>query len=825
MICFKKKHKRIFRYLIAALLFQLFSSTLSGVNLNLSKDQTIDILNSKGITNKKLHNKVKAVVEKKSKNSLKNNKNIQVLKNKEKTVDIQSKIEKLFFMMPNFEEDEDIKRNLFKSKPYKIESYASEKVKQFGYSMFSRPVNVDQAPHNIPVNDNYVLGPGDSINVYLWGKVEDHVELTVDRQGKVIFPKIGQIYLSGLKFKDVKRVIKDKLNKMFVNFDLTITLGKLRSVRVYILGDVQTPGAYNISSLSTVFNALYIAGGPTKMGTLRNIKFIKNGKIISKIDLYKYLIKGNMKHDPTLEEDCTIFVPPIGNVVKISGLVKRPAIYEIKDNTTIDDLVKLAGGLTIRTYYKRMQVLRVENGEYMKVMDLAFKDYKGLKKKIKKTKIKNGDQVYVFPITNTIRNYVTVKGNISRAGDYELTEKFTLRELIEQAEGILPGTYKERVDIFRFSDTGEREIIPVNLREEPSFELAEWDYIRIYSKKDIYGIKEVSINGAVKKSGKYNLYENMRLSDLIFLAKPDDFAELKQVEIHRRLLSGEQEKVEINYEDIMKYKGSEKNITLKPMDEVYIKRKKAPRIKAVISGEVKYPGTYVITEGERISSLIERAGGYTKEAFLQGAVFTRKYQEGQRAVQDQTLIRDEEKKLIYEQKLVGRLPENIDINNKILDAQKKSLDILRKQMDNVKNRIIISLEKINDRKKSEYNLKIKHGDRLNIPSTPATVRVIGGVQSPSTMLYISGRKIDYYLEKAGGFTPYAEIDRVFVFKSDGSVKRNVKDIDLGDLVYVPERVIVPFDIMMAIKETLSVFKTISEGIISIVVINTFVNSL
>ncbi|MEI8175565.1 MAG: SLBB domain-containing protein, partial [Candidatus Omnitrophota bacterium] len=365
---------------------------------------------------------------------------------------------------------------------------------QSGFNTGTADTDGDFSPFNspteIPMISDYVLGPGDKLRISVWGQLQESFPVTVDAEGKIMLPKIGPLYLWGVKFSDAEQQIKDALGKNYTNIQITVSLAQLRTIKVFVLGEAVRPGAYTISALSNAFNALYAAGGPTKTGSLRKIKLVRKGAADRIIDLYDVLLKGENSQDYKLEGSETIFVSPIGDVIGVAGNVKRPAIYELNGKAKLADCLAMAGGLSSVAYLQRIQLERVKDHDRKVVLDLEFKSLEDLTNSPNNLDIQDGDLVIVFPITSARYNFVSITGSVLRPGDYELKEGMILKDLIAKAGGVLPGTYLKRAEIARFKGDQMREIIAVDLTElasgseEGKTLLKEWDVITLYSQRE-----------------------------------------------------------------------------------------------------------------------------------------------------------------------------------------------------------------------------------------------------------------------------------------------------------------------------------------------------
>ncbi len=665
-------------------------------------------------------------------------------------------------------------------------------VQQFGYSIFRDKQEAGFALTDIPVGPDYVLGPGDKLVIHIWGKLENKIEETLDQSGKISIPKVGDIYLTGIRFGQVEGVIKKELEKYYVNFELSVTIGKLRTFKVFVLGDVENPGAYDVSSLSTAFMALYAAGGPTKMGTLRNIHLKRNDRTVQVIDLYRYLLRGERNQDPKLQALDTIFVPPIGDVVKIEGEVKRNGIYEIQDNTSLFEAVSnLAGGLLHTSYSRRIQLERVgesSKGERRIMQEVTVDAIDAFKSKLKDVSVRNGDVIRVQPILETKYNVVTILGNVLRPNSYQYRSGMTLRGLINAAEGFKEETYLSRVDVYRYVSDNQRKIMALDYScsENCDFPLEDRDAIRIYSKNEIVGDQYVFIEGPVKKPGKYKLMDNMRISDVVFLAGIGPQADLEKAELFRKTNGEKDQVIAFHPKEIISSQNHVENSFLKDGDKVFLRINSTNiRLKhIVISGQVTYPGTYMAQEDERLSSVLKRAGGYTHQAFLSGAVFKRESIRGVETQGQKKIFDEERKRLIYDQTRLGALNEHSEM------VYQQSLAFLKDKIQENSGRIVIGLASLDKFEGSKDDILMEDGDSLFIPETPSSIHVIGGVQFPSSIVYESNKSLDYYVNQVGGYTEFADRGNIQVIKPNGSISSAGAALERGDSIYIPEKIVI-----------------------------------
>jgi len=651
----------------------------------------------------------------------------------------------------------------------------------------------------IPVSDDYILGPGDKLIINLWGNIQQKFDLDIDGEGKIILPQAGPLYLWGVKFVDAKKMIEENLYKFYTNFQINVSMGKLRSIKVFILGEAKNPGAYTASSLSTVFDILYQAAGPSKIGSLRRIKLTRANKSEEMIDFYAYLLQGDKSQDSKLDAGDSIFIPPIGGVVGVAGNVKRPAIYELKGNSiSMSELLETAGGISAVGYLQRIQVERIKDHQRKVVFDLEFENTQTLKNSASNIMLQDGDLVLISAVTPIRHNYVSVAGSIQRPGDYELKPDMKLKDLIDEAEGVIPGAYLERAELSRFRDDKTREVIPVNLSrllskdESENIELKEWDRIYVFTKSEVIPTFFVRIEGAVYKPGEYELTDNMRLSDIIFRAGGlKKTTSLKNAELYRRVLGEAPKIITVDLANVFDPRMKECDLYLQEGDQFFIREevKWLKQIEINISGEVVYPGIYAVSSGERLSSVVKRAGGYTDRAFLPGAIFTRRSVERYQRQMIKKFVDSEQEAILKEESSLA-----INLSDSLSTARREMIKYRQKQLQAMESadligRVVIKLGQLDKFEGSDNDIILENSDTLTIPVVPSSVQVIGNVYAPNAIAYSKGKGIDFYINKAGGFTKNADKKGIFVIKPSGEAVGKFTSaikIETGDTIIVPE---------------------------------------
>ncbi|GFE60880.1 SLBB domain-containing protein [Geobacter sp. AOG2] len=657
-------------------------------------------------------------------------------------------------------------------------------LRQFGYDFFKNSAQLLDAMDNLPVGDNYVLGPGDSLNLAIWGSINARYSLTVDRNGEIVVPRAGVVRVWGLSYEKAKEAIGKAVSRYFKNYDMNISLGKLRTIQVFVVGEVELPGSYPISSLATVVNALSAAGGPTKNGSLRTIKLTRNGKPAENIDLYDMFLSGDRSKDVRLQNGDTIFVPVIGPVVAVAGEVKRPAIYETKGAQSLADVIRMAGGITASGFTGRIQIERFSGNSSRIVLDYEPKDGH-TDSATAGIKIQDRDMVKIFPVQEAVRQVVSLRGNAVRPGEYQFRKGMHVKDLIPTFADLLPESYLESAEITRLAlPDYHKEILHFNLRkalegnEAENVALQEQDTIKVFSRWEMQEKPSVLINGFVVNPGKYDFHPGMTVRDLISAAgSPKRNALLDMAELSRVEVAGDKATASRMQIDLGKAISGDPahNLLLKP-DDVLIVRgivgwtdstDKFVRLK----GEVQYPGVYSVGRGERLSSVIARAGGFTDKAYLRGAKFTRRsVQKEQQKRMDEIIVKTE-KEIIQKQAALA----SIASSKEELEATKSALEGLQKDLDRMKTlkaegRVVIRLTQIDELKKSSYDLEMEGGDILEIPTRTNVVNVLGQVYNPTAFVYVpENSSVESYLNKAGGSTNDAETSEMFIIKADGTV--------------------------------------------------------
>jgi protein involved in polysaccharide export with SLBB domain len=642
----------------------------------------------------------------------------------------------------------------------------------FGYNIFTYAPTTFEPSVNIPAPKNYVVGPGDEIVISIWGATQLVHKLTVAKDGSIYIPDVGLVPVNGLTLASLKARLFERLSKVYssLNVDvksqggtsLDVSTGRLRSVKVYVLGEINKPGGYTLPSLSTAFTVLYYSGGPTLNGSLRKVKILRDGRTISEIDVYNYLLKGDKSFDINLEDGDIIFVPPAGIRVAASGSILRPAIYELKNDETLRDLIKFAGSLTFNSYYQRVHVERIipfEQREQYKEnilnLDVNFNSVSAL---VNSTyKMEDGDVISFLSINKRPENRVDISGNVRKPGAYELSgANMTIRDLVNKADNFFPDTFTDEALLIRILSSEKKEAISFNLTKamegDPSdnIVLQNRDEVRIFNIENFHPTKGVEILGEVKNPGKYSRFENMTITDLIVLAGGlTEKAHMENIGISR---------LDTNTSDVY-YKeftidlpnnywevSPEHNFMLEDYDRVFVKSDTAKNFENKVinlSGEVQFPGPYsLIKRGERLSDLINRAEGFKNGAYKEGIYVNRFNSLFEKS--ERSLIPDTIRQNLYNRPL---------FNKRVLS--------------DFSNRIPVDWEKVEKDYNSISNITLQPGDEIVVPKDPSIVYVMGEVGMPSNVPYKKGAGLSYYIEHAGGYTTLAAEGKEVVVLPNG----------------------------------------------------------
>ena len=665
---------------------------------------------------------------------------------------------------------------------------ATLKSKIFGRDLFANSKSGFEPNLRLATPKNYVIGADDEILIDIYGYSEANYQLKVSPEGTINIPYIGVVNVSGLSIEAATARIKSKMATVYSglnsgNTKLSINIGNIRSIKVIVTGEVTKPGTYTLPSLATVFNALYSSGGPSENGSFRNIEIIRSGKKIAFLDIYDFLLKGELKNNVRLQDQDIIRIPTYLNRVEMVGEIKRPAIFEMKDNEDLNDLLNFAGGFTERAYKARIRVLKNTATE-RKITDVTANQFSNYRPT-------SGDKFFVNEILDRFENRVSISGSVFRPGEYELEPGLTLKTLIQKAEGVQEDAFLSRAYITRLMPDLNTELISFDLQkvlngQAEDISLKREDQVTISS---IFDLKEeftISIDGEIREPGQFKYAENMTLEELIIKAGGfKESATPNRIEISRRVKNSDATSTSATTSEVFQIDVnldltvSNSNFTLKPFDIVMVRSspgyEKQKQVR--IDGEVLFPGYYSITrKDERLSDLVKRAGGLTALAYTNGASL-------KRTSNLETQL-DQEKE---QQKLLQF--ENFQKNAK--DTSNTNIDskVLRNDF------VGINLSKILEKPGKRQDLYLEGGDVLNVPKQLQTVKVSGQVLSPNTVVYLKTKGFKQYISSSGGFSQNALKSRSYIIYANGSVKstkkfiffNNFPVVETGSEIFVPKR--------------------------------------
>jgi protein involved in polysaccharide export with SLBB domain len=672
-----------------------------------------------------------------------------------------------------------------------------QQVNKFGHNLFQNPQVAEINPALIP--EDYLLGPGDNIIISLWGRVQQEWNLTVDRQGKVFIPKVGEITAWGMTLNQFAERLDANLTKVYTGYERRVTLGKIRTIKVFVYGEIQAPGGYAISALSTLFNALYMAGGPTDNGSFRQISLIRDHEILT-VDLYDFLIKGDKKCDVPLASGDVIFVPLVGAQATIRGKVKRPAIFELVGGEKISDLIELGGGPTADAFLDRLMLDRISGADSRKVIDLNFSGDNE-----QDLILADGDDLSVFSIYQMRQNFVWINGNVKHPGTFERSEGMRISDLIEKGQLLPNKVYTKRADLYRHCRDGQIQIIAISLDnltvddETTDILLEDLDSLYVYSTDQVGRKKRVFIDGRVQRPGEYPLYEGMKVSDLIFLA-----GNLRQSAYTMYAELARVDSVGINHviRVLLDQFDNGGDILLQENDHLFIRKTPGYSLHrtVTIEGEVRFPGQYALTfKNETLWELLGRAGGFSEKAFPIGTVFRRK------AIVDDLQRKDINNILISSQPL---LADSTGILKPV-----PTMNMPPESMD----RIIIDMELLMATNGAEGDFVLHVDDHIFIPETPTGISILGEVCANGTIKYEPDKKVKHYLGQAGGFTKRADKGETRLIKANGRVYSSGgvqgRKVDLGDVIVVPSEIKKERDWLKYISTSLSILTGVATTVL------------
>lgn len=646
----------------------------------------------------------------------------------------------------------------------------------YGRDLFSSKNLTFQPSLNIPTPENYQLGAGDQIIVDIWGNSELNYRQIISPDGNIIISGVGPVYLNGLQIKEASAKLKRAFSRIYSDLSsaqpgtfMRVSLGNIRSIQVNIMGEVVLPGTYTLSSFSSLFHALYSAGGVNRIGSLRDIKLIRGGKTISTVDVYEYLIKGESSGNITLREGDLVKVEPYSKRVQIIGEVKRPMIYELKSTENLSSIIKFAGDFTSNAYRKNLNITRKGDTE-MQIFTVEIDDFD-------KFDLKDGDVVSIGDILDRYENRVSIEGSVFRPGSYAIGEKIqTVKDLVKYAEGPMEDAFLARALLYRQNPDLSTTVESINLgmlinNNLPDIKLRRNDRLYVPSQDELRDERSVTLSGEIKRPGSYPYARNMSIEDLILQGGGLlESASRARVDVARRIKNPmsttesdrKSETFTFALENGLIISG-DKKFVLHPFDIVTVRRSPGYEVQQNVSviGEILFSGAYTKTRNdERLSSLVKRAGGLTEGAYIKGARLLRQMDRDERARLEATL----------------RLAESQSKDSIVIDET-----IGRSYY------VGIDLQKAIANPDGEDDIVLREGDVLDIPNYNGTVKISGAVMYPNTVTFSKGMSVKKYIDNAGGYAHRAK-KRPYIVYMNGKVATGLSArIEPGCEIIVPQK--------------------------------------
>ena len=645
----------------------------------------------------------------------------------------------------------------------------------FGRDIFNNKSLTFEPQMNIATPQNYVLGPGDQLIIDVYGDTQKSVQLTVSPDGDVTVPEYGPIHVAGLSVASAQRRVRKSLGSYYQSSDIKVTVGQTRSIMVNVMGEVRTPGTYTLSAFATVFHALYMAGGISDLGTLRNIKVFRQGRQISSVDVYEFILNGRLAGNVRLQENDVIQVGPYESIVEIDGSVKRPMAYELRKNESLATLLKYAGGYTNNAYKKSMRVVR-NNGRMKSVFNVEEFEMNAFK-------MTDGDVVTVDRILDRFENMVEVKGAVFRPGMYNLGDKVnSIRSLVETADGLTEEAMVSRAVLRRLKPNRTQEVISIDLKgildgTAADVPLENEDILFIPTQAEHQNLHTLTINGEVIFPGTYEYADNMTIEDLILQAGGlTDNASTVKVDVSRRIIDPEATTSTMEVAQTFSFSinpnfelEGNRSFTLQPYDAVSVRRSPVSAVPFIahVEGEIAFAGSYTLEQkNQRLSDLVKTAGGTVPGAYVRGARLIR------------TMTADER----------ARMQEVIEIARQSAAISSKDSIALDQLALSTTYSVGIHLDDALANPGSDEDIELQDGDRLIIPRFNHTVKISGDVLKPNTVAIKERKDYRYYVEQAGGYGRRARKSHTFIVYQNGTIAKASKGkIEPGCEIIVPTK--------------------------------------
>lgn len=659
----------------------------------------------------------------------------------------------------------------------------------FGRNIFNNEMLTFEPSMNIPTPANYRLGAGDAVIIDVWGASQTTFEGTVSPDGTVTIEGVGPLALAGMTVKEANEYIKKQLGRFYANSNITLTVGETRSIQVQVMGEVMVPGTYTLSALSSAFNALYAAGGISEIGTLRDIKVFRQGRVVSTIDVYDYILNGNTKGDIRLADNDVIVVGPYECLVNIRGKVKRPMFYEMKENESVSRILDYAGGFAGDAYTDNVRLIRKSGREYS-VYTVDEFEMNGFL-------LKDGDSLYVDSVIPRFSNMAEIRGAVFHPGQYQMDGSIkTVRQLIKAADGLREDAFLKRAVMHRQKEDLTMEALSVDVEgimdgTVADIPLRKNDILFIPSSLDMKGERTLTIDGEVNFPGIYQYADNTTIEDLVLQAGGfTEAASMAKVDVFRRIKNPDavtdDEKLSETYSFSLRdglVMGDGQDFHLQPYDEVFVRKSPAysEQRNVKVSGAVNFSGSYAMDNKDyRLSDLVKAARGLSSLAYAKGARLQRLLTEEEKKQRESAMKASQIQ--VYEESLRSEKEFNMAQADSILNLKLDLGDTYP---------VAINLEKAMKNPGSLDDVRLREGDELVVPQFSNTVKISGEVMYPISINYEKGKPLSYYIKRAGGYADRAHKSRVYTIYMNGSVeqlgRRSSKSIQPGCEIVVPTK--------------------------------------
>lgn len=669
------------------------------------------------------------------------------------------------------------------------QNYFNDENQVFGRNIFNNQMLTFEPNQNMATPANYRLGAGDNVIIDVWGASQETFEGEISPDGTVVIEGVGPIALAGLSVGQAQAQLRNILGKHYSGCSISLSVGNTRTIQVQVMGEVNVPGTYSLSSLSSAFNALYAAGGINDIGTLRNIKVYRSGRCIATIDVYDYILNGNAKGDIRLSDNDIIVVGPYECLVEIRGKVKRPMFYEMTKRESVKTILSYSGGFTGDAYKKNIRLVRKSGNEYSMhtVEEFDMSNFS----------LDDGDSLYVDSVIPRFSNLVEIRGAVFHPGQFQMDGKInSVRELVKAADGLREEAFLSRAVMHRTKDDMTLEVVSVDVKgimdgDVADIPLRKNDVLFIPSALEMQGEQTLTINGEVNFPGTYVYASGTHIEDLILQAGGlTDAASTAKIDVFRRVNDAsaviDSEKLAETYSfsltDDFKIVG-DSSFVLMPFDEVKVRKSPSYSVQqnVTIEGAVNFTGEYSMTsKNYKLSDLVNAAGGLSKLAYSKGARLERKMTEEEKAQNEAT--QRQAQIALYEESLQGEKNFNLERADSLLNMK---LDLSSTYP------VAIDLDKAIDKPGGEYDIDLREGDRLIVPQYSSTVKISGDVMYPISMNYEKGKSLKYYIKRAGGYGDNARKSRVYAIYMNGSVELlshySKKAVQPGCQIVVPSK--------------------------------------